>query len=143
MSIRIESHSGPVELSFDMRETSTAIDWVTKGDLSGTRDVLRVVESGELLIAGVDGVTNPELVSKIDPVYPRQDKLEKAQVILQAIIEIDGSVRDIQLVRINNPGKGFEKAAIDAVRRWRYKPATKDGEPVAVYFHVVVDFSPR
>ncbi len=45
------------------------------------------------------------------------------------------------MIRCNKPGLGFEEAAIDAVRQWRYKPALKDGQPLDVYFTIVVDFS--
>jgi protein TonB len=35
----------------------------------------------------------------------------------------------------------FDQAAIDAVRKWKYKPALKDGQPVAVFLSVVVEFN--
>jgi TonB family protein len=35
---------------------------------------------------------------------------------------------------------GFEEAAIDAVKKWRYKPGTKNGEAVDVKITVVVEF---
>jgi TonB family protein len=35
---------------------------------------------------------------------------------------------------------GLDQAALDAVRQWRYEPATLRGQPVAVAFHLVVRF---
>jgi hypothetical protein len=35
---------------------------------------------------------------------------------------------------------GLDEKAIEAVRRWRFKPSTKDGQPVAVMINVEVNF---
>jgi len=96
------------------------------------------------LIAGVGGVTVPELIpeSKLKPIYPelaRKAKID-GNVILQAIILKDGTVGDIQVLRCNRPNLGFEDAAVEAVRQWRYKPGTQSGKPVDVYLTVKVDF---
>lgn len=36
---------------------------------------------------------------------------------------------------------GFEEEAIKAVRKWRYEPGTRDGQPVDVFFTVLIDFT--
>ena len=59
---------------------------------------------------------------------------------LLVVVRRDGRVGDQRVLRCSNPGFGFEAAAIEAVGRWRYEPATEDGEPVDVHFTVVVDF---
>lgn len=96
------------------------------------------------LLAGVGGVTNPELIpeSKLDPEYPELARVARLEgnVILQAIISEDGTVTEIEVLRTNRPQMGFEAAAIAAVRQWRYKPALQNGKPVEVYFTVFVDF---
>ncbi|HXV74981.1 MAG TPA: TonB family protein [Candidatus Polarisedimenticolaceae bacterium] len=100
-------------------------------------------ESGPL-IAGAGDVTNPELIaeSKLEPEYPELARVARLEgnVILQAIIKSDGTVGDVEVLRTNRPGMGFEDAAIKAVRQWRYKPALQNGKPVEVYFTVFVDF---
>lgn len=83
--------------------------------------------------------------SKVAPVYPelaRKSRLP-GSVILQAIILRDGSVGAITVLRSTPPGVGFEDAAIEAVRQWRYEPATQFGVPVEVYFTVLVNFELR
>jgi TonB family protein len=98
----------------------------------------------EPLQAGIGGVTNPELIpeSRVQPRYPEIARKAKVagRVILQAIVRQDGSVGEIQV--LSSPGKrfGFDEAAIEAVRQWRYKPGLQNGKPVDVYFTVVVDF---
>ena len=61
-------------------------------------------------------------------------------MILQCIVRRDGTVGDAEVLRVTAPGHGFEEAAMRAVRKWRFVPATMNGEPIDVYFTVVVDF---
>jgi len=49
-----------------------------------------------------------------------------------------GLGRGVEVLR-SNPM--LDQAAIDAVKKWKYKPATLNGRPVKVYFTVVVNFS--
>ena len=73
------------------------------------------------------------------PETPRKARIS-GRVILQAVIEPDGSVGEIEVFSCSRPNLGFEDAATRAVKRWRYKPATQNGRPVAVYFTVLVEF---
>ena len=96
------------------------------------------------LLAGLGGVSNPTLIprGKVSPIYPVPARNEWAEgnVILQAIIDVEGNVTDIEVLRCNNPGMGFEEATVEAVRQWRYEPAVQEGQPVAVYFTIFVEF---
>jgi TonB family protein len=97
------------------------------------------------LIPGIGDVTNPVRIeeSYVEPEYPelaRQARLE-GHVILQAVILRDGSVSEIQVLRVDRPNLGFEDAAIEAVGQWRYTPATQNGRPVDVYLTINVTFS--
>ena len=96
------------------------------------------------LLAGVGDVTNPVLLpeTKIEPEYPELARVARLEgnVILQAIVRADGSVGDVQVLRTNRPNMGFEDSAVEAVKQWRYKPATQNGRPVEVYFTVFVEF---
>ncbi len=89
-------------------------------------------------------MTNPKLIqeSKVQPEYPELARVARLEgnVILQAIIHADGTVGDLEVLRCNRPNMGFEDAAIEAVRHWRYEPATQNGKPVEVYFTVFVEF---
>jgi protein TonB len=96
------------------------------------------------LFAGV-GTTLPVRIegSYVKPVYPELARLARVEsdVILQAVIECNGSVGDVVVLRCSSIGFGFEDAAVNAVEQWRYEPARQDGRPVAVYFTILVDFS--
>jgi len=100
---------------------------------------------GEPLLAGVGGTTLPVRIesSYVPPDYPEIARVARVEgnVVLQAVIWDDGTVRDAEVLRSSAPGFGFEDAAVAAVGRWRYEPATQNGEPVCVYFTILVEFS--
>jgi protein TonB len=59
-------------------------------------------------------------------------------VVLAASIDTDGHIA--QLRTISSPDASLAAAAIDAVRRWAYKPYLLNGEVVAVDTQINVDF---
>jgi TonB family protein len=76
------------------------------------------------------GVTNPRLLTKVQPGYSsaaRQLGVEGA-VLLKIVIMLDGTASNITVV--NSLGYGLDEQAIEAVRQWKFSPATKDGIPV-------------
>ena len=78
----------------------------------------------------------------MSPKYPdlaRKAKIE-GQVILQALIDSDGTVKEAQILKSPGAKFGFDEEAINAIKQWRYKPGLQNGRPVAVYFTVIVTF---
>ena len=96
-------------------------------------------------IPGTGDVANPVLIAstKVSPHYPEVARVARvsAVVTLQAVITRTGEVTDIRVLAVDRPNLGFEQAAIEAVRQWRYKPATSGGRPVDVYFTIRVSFT--
>jgi TonB family protein len=83
----------------------------------------------------------PILIEALDPVYPdsaRQAGLE-GMVMLQIVIDEQGKVVDAEVVLAQPPGV-FEKAALEAVRKWRFKPALQREKPVKVQMAQTVMF---
>jgi protein TonB len=74
------------------------------------------------------------------PVYPAIAQQARVQgtVILEATIDVDGSVRDVKVLR-SIPL--LDQAAIDAVREWKYSPTILNGNPVPVIMTVTVTFT--
>jgi len=62
----------------------------------------------------------------------------KGFVRVSAVFAGDGTVRDIKVVR--SLGYGLDEAAIDAVRRIKFAPATRGGMPVSVRSTVDIQF---
>lgn len=60
-------------------------------------------------------------------------------VIVQAIVTKQGDVQEVKVLK--GLPMGLDKAAADAVRKWRFKPATLNGKPVDVYYNLTVNFT--
>jgi TonB family protein len=81
------------------------------------------------------------VIYRIEPEYSEEARKARYQgtVVLEALVRKDGSVDVLHLVR--SLGFGLDQSAIDALKRWRFRPAMKDGKPVAVSLNVEVRFS--
>ena len=92
-----------------------------------------------------EGSSQPELLktSRVGPHYPAEALMRhrNGRVVLLIHILKDGTIASLRPLEVTPIGIGFSKASMDAVRRWRYKPALQDGQPVENDFKVVVDFS--
>lgn len=85
-------------------------------------------------------VEPPVPIFKPDPEYPESARAARIEgkVIVEAIIGEDGSVESVQ---VTQSVPELDQAALDAIKQWRYKPATLDGEPVRVRFTVIITFT--
>jgi protein TonB len=86
------------------------------------------------------GVSAPRPIYDPDPQYSeaaRQARFQGA-VILQIVVGADGRTRDVRVQR--SVGMGLDQKAIEAVQRWRFEPAMKDGHPVATQVNIEVFF---
>ena len=84
----------------------------------------------------------PELITKIEPEYPRlaQEGGFTANVLLQAYVDANGDVKKVQIVRCNRPGMGFEEAASKAFYETKWRPAIQNGNPIGVWISYTVEF---
>jgi TonB family protein len=88
-------------------------------------------------------MTPPELLTRSDPFFPPAARARSpldGKVILQVIVDRDGSVQSPVVLRVPENGEDLVISALEAVSRWRYKPALKDGVPVPVYISLVIRF---
>jgi periplasmic protein TonB len=85
-------------------------------------------------------VAEANLVHDVAPAYPPEAGRARIEgtVVLMAVIGKDGSVQD---VRVESGLPLLAQAAIDAVKQWRYKPYTIDGEPVEVDSRITINFT--
>ena len=81
----------------------------------------------------------PVLVSEIRPVYPKEakDKRMEGAVALDVLIDQEGDVRNVSV--IDGP-EVFRSGALEAMKRFKFKPAKVDGKPVAVRIRYVLNF---
>ncbi|MCU1284418.1 MAG: TonB-like protein [Acidobacteriales bacterium] len=93
---------------------------------------------GPLRVGG--GVKAPTPLETPDPEYSEEARKAKYQgvVVLWLVVGPDGHPKNIKVER--PLGMGLDQKAVEAVQRWRFEPATKDGKPVAVQINVEVNF---
>ena len=82
----------------------------------------------------------PKYKTKINPEYPQSAKKAKkgGTVVLQLTINEKGIPEDI--VALTNLGSGLEAAAIEALKKSTFHPATKDGKPVSKQVQIPYEF---
>lgn len=87
------------------------------------------------------GVVRPQYKFKTEPEYPESAKKagKEGQVILQATIDENGIPRDI--VALTEIGFGFEAAAIAALKKTTFRPATKGGNPISLQVEIPYAFT--
>jgi periplasmic protein TonB len=86
------------------------------------------------------GVSTPVVVYKVEPKYTEAAKEAKVQgmVVLNLEVTKEGSADKIAVKEGLAPD--LDQNAIEAVRQWRFKPGTKNGEPVRVKAAVEINF---
>jgi TonB family protein len=86
------------------------------------------------------GVSAPRALNTPDPDYSEEARKAKYQgtVVLWLVVDPSGRPRDVKVAR--SLGMGLDQKAIEAVRKWTFEPAMKDGKPVAVQINVEVNF---
>jgi TonB family protein len=99
-------------------------------------DLLMRVEASKM-----DGrTTGPALIYRREPEYTDQARKARIQgtVELSVTIGTDGVPRDIYVIR--GLDAGLDRKATDCVTRWRFRPASRDGEPIIAFATVEVKF---
>jgi len=89
-----------------------------------------------------NGVKAPVLVREVKPVYTKDAKTRGLQgrVDMECVIETDGTVADdVKVTSSLDPE--LDEQAIIAVRQWRFRPGTKDDQPVRVLVNIEMTFT--
>jgi TonB family protein len=85
------------------------------------------------------GITEGMLLTRVKPIYPPQavQMHKQGMVLLSANISKNGSISDTKLIK-GDPILG--QAALTAVKQWKYKPYTLNGQPIDVQTQIAVNF---
>jgi protein TonB len=77
----------------------------------------------------------PVIIEQVDPVYPPMAQRAGITDIIwvKALVDKDGRVKDVKIVKSSGANAGFEEAAIEAAMATQWKPAISNGQPVAVW----------
>lgn len=99
--------------------------------------VLALALSAALRAQDAEGVyskvdENPAPTKTVKPTYPSELRREGVEGLaaVSCVIDETGVVISAKVTKSSNPG--FEKAALEAIEKWKFKPAKKDGKTVKV-----------
>jgi TonB family protein len=122
---------------FAQEKAPGAADGSTK-----TKPIQTVIVNGqtEPVYQITKGIRAPRPLDNPSPEYSEEARRQNLEgvVVLDVIVTSAGNVETIRVTR--GAGHGLDEKAIQAVRRWTFKPATKDGKPVSVEIAVETDF---
>ena len=92
-----------------------------------------------------NGVISPRLVYEVKPNYTSDAMRAKIQgiVTMEAVVNPDGSVGAVQIVRSLDQTFGLDQEAIKTVKKWRFAPGTRQGQAVAVLVEIEMTFTLR
>jgi TonB family protein len=88
-------------------------------------------------------LSQPQPTRKVDPAYPLELMKQNVAgtVILYAVIQADGSVSKVRVLR--GIDARLDQFAAEALAQWKFDPATKNGSAVAVEATFQIPFRPR
>jgi TonB family protein len=86
------------------------------------------------------GFSQPVVVSKIEPEYSDEARKAKLEGTVRLYLEIDeqGHTRNVRVA--HSLGLGLDEKAVGAVLKWRFRPALKNGQPIATSVNVDITF---
>ena len=92
-----------------------------------------------------NGVISPRLVYEVRPNYTSDAMRAKIQgiVTMEAVVMPDGSVGAVQITRSLDQTFGLDQEAIRTVKKWRFAPGTRQGQPVPVLVEIEMTFTLR
>ncbi|MGH9381344.1 MAG: energy transducer TonB [Thermoanaerobaculia bacterium] len=122
----------------DPEELQPEIDLPDTDLIFGMPDAPPAEPQGPIMVGG--DVQAPVKLSGAEPTYTeiaRRARIEGV-VIVQAIVNKEGVVENVKILK--GLPMGLDQSAVDAVKRWRFEPATLHGKPVDVYYTLTVNF---
>lgn len=99
------------------------------------------IKAGDLIPLG-DADVPPRQIATADPVYPNvaRNLRKEGAIMINVLISETGDVIQTAVIGGNRGSLGFDKAAENAVRKWKFSPAEKNGVPVRVWKSVTIAF---
>ena len=89
------------------------------------------------------GIVMPVVLREVKPDYTDEAKRERIQgtVEMGVVVKDDGTVGDVTVTRSLDAKYGLDEQAVAAMKKWRFRPGTKDGKPVPVRVFVEMTFT--
>jgi TonB family protein len=128
-----------ITVNFALDNTPQAMNDATAQNPPSRTDEYALAKEPDVYKVG-GSVHPPVLISAPDPEYTeaaRQAKLS-GNVIVGLVVDSSGEPQNVRVVR--GLGNELDEKAVEAVQQYKFKPATKDGEPVSADLKVEVNF---
>jgi TonB family protein len=103
----------------------------------------RMQASGRAPAGPGDGVTQPKLIHFGEAEFSDQARRERVEGVVHVAFTVNEQGLPTDLWVEKGVGAGLDEKALEAVRKYRFEPATKDGKPMAVSLSVEVRFQLR
>jgi len=102
----------------------------------------QAAERASASAAPIDDLSAPSATRKVDPAYPLELMRQNVSgtVILYAVIHADGTVGNVRVLR--SVDEQLDRFAAEAIAKWQFEPATKNGAPVDVEATFWIPFRP-
>ncbi len=102
------------------------------GDEESDTKIFRFVPDGD--------VTEPKAIHKVNPTYPEEARKAGLMgvVVCETVITAAGEISDVKILRTAD--EVFNQPTIDALKQWKFAPATLEGEPVDVIYVLTVNY---
>ncbi|MFQ2045741.1 TonB family protein [Aeromonas veronii] len=112
-----------VEPSLDLVSSLSAVQVYAPGVATSTAPVLSGNYHGQQQGAGIGAGDMLMPLQRIEPVYPYRAQQSGIEgfVTLRFSVNAEGGVQDVEVVEAK-PKRQFERAAIQAINKWRYQP---------------------
>jgi protein TonB len=86
------------------------------------------------------GISAPEILFEPTPEFSEEARRQKLSGNVLVYLQVDEHGRPTHIRILRGLGMGLDEKALEAVRQYRFKPATQNGHPVAVEMNVDVVF---
>jgi len=86
------------------------------------------------------GVTPPELIAKFEPAYSDEARHAKLSGSVALNATVDETGKAVNIVITQPVGSGLDENAIDALRKWHFRPASNKGAPISAPIRVEMNF---
>jgi protein TonB len=89
------------------------------------------------------GIAPPRVLKEVKADYTEEARQRglSGDVVMEIVVRADGAVGDVRILQ--GLGSGLNERAAQAVRQWKFAPATRQGAPVDVIVEVAVEFKLR
>ena len=141
-ALSLDALSGALAPSMTAGDFGWGVNLGSGGRIGGTGTAAdaQLAEAGGIFDAA-DLDQKPRTVFQVPPMYPAELRRKKAAGTVYVLFVVDqqGRVQDPKIE--SSPEPAFERPVIDAVKRWRFEPGSRNGQKVSCKMRLPIRFS--